>query len=107
MEHLPANILAGLSGDHPAEEFLTLIETPGVRIERIASHAHASSEGFWYDQDCDEWVLVLQGEAVLEFDPPKRVEMRAGDHLFIPRHTRHRVERTSNDTVWLAVHLTP
>ena len=32
------------------------------------SRAHASPEGFWYDQDWPEWVTVLQGSAGLLFE---------------------------------------
>lgn len=39
-----------------------------TRIERIVSHGHASPPGFWYDQEEAEWVAVLSGEAVLEFE---------------------------------------
>jgi len=35
--------------------------------------------------------------------------MGAGDHLFIPAHTRHRVLATSEEPrcLWLAVHIDP
>ena len=34
----------------PGELTETLVQTKGVRIERIVSHGHASPDGFWYDQ---------------------------------------------------------
>jgi cupin 2 domain-containing protein len=76
-----------------------------ARVERIASHGHASPPGFWYDQPESEWVVVLRGHARLRFDDGSVVEMRAGDHVTIPPHTRHRVDWTTPDeeTVWLAV----
>ena len=75
-------------------------------IERIVSVGHASPPGFWYDQEWDEWVKVLQGEACLELGDGRTVELAAGEHLLIPRGLRHRVERTSQDPscLWLAVH---
>jgi cupin 2 domain-containing protein len=77
-----------------------------VKIERIVSHAAVSPEGFWYDQEQDEWVVVLEGEATLRLlEPDEIVELKKGDHLFIPRHRKHRVERTSSRTIWLAVHV--
>ncbi len=85
-----------------AEVVDALLSTGGVRIERIVSHGHSTQ---WYDQDEDEWVVVLAGEGELEFaDGPNRV-LRAGDFEFLPRHRRHRVARTAADepTVWLAV----
>lgn len=57
-----------------------------------------------YDQDHDEWVLVLQGQAALAFEDGTEAALAAGDHLFLPRHVKHRVTRTSSPCVWLAVH---
>jgi cupin 2 domain-containing protein len=85
----------------------TLVDADSVRIERIVSHGHSSPEGFWYDQQQNEWVAVLKGAATLRFeDDDKLVEMKPGDFLNIPAHRRHRVEWTAPDepTVWLAVH---
>ena len=36
-----------------------------MRVERIVSSGHCSPEGFWYDQDEQEWVPLLQGAARL------------------------------------------
>ncbi len=90
----------------PAEVFETLHEQSGVKIERIISHSAASPEGFWYDQDLDEWVIVLQGDATLQIHPDRTVHLKTGDHLFLPAHQKHRVARTSALTLWLAVHIT-
>ena len=99
------SIFADSAGTTGAEQFLTLFENPGVRIERIVSHSHSSPAGFWYDQAEDEWVIVLRGTAALEFTDSQIVEMSEGDYVMIPRSVRHRVARTSANTVWLAVHL--
>jgi cupin 2 domain-containing protein len=84
----------------------TLLLGPGVRVERIVSRGHRSPDGFWYDQDEAEWVMVLQGAALLRLEgeeAPRR--MGPGDHVDIPPHVRHRVEWTDpeTETVWLAV----
>ncbi len=90
------------------ESFETLLAAPGLRVERIVSGGQASPPGFWYDQDGDEWVAVLKGAAELRFaDEPEPRVLAEGDHLLIPAHRRHRVERTQNPTIWLAVHLAP
>ncbi len=84
-----------------------LLEKATLRIERIVSHAHASPEGFWYDQDRDEWVCLLQGAARLRLEnDAAAIELRRGDSIHLPAHCRHRVEWTSPDelTIWLAVH---
>jgi cupin 2 domain-containing protein len=99
-----SNLFADLPHQSPDELFTTLLDAADVRIERIVSHGHASPEGFWYDQDRHEWVVVLTGAATLRFED-ETVEMRAGDFLNIPAHRKHRVEWTAPDepTVWLAV----
>ena len=105
MQTSPLNLFSDPAIASGAEQIHTLLETGSVRIERILSNSHASPDGFWYDQAGDEWVVVLRGNATLEFDPGSPRSLAAGDHLFIPRHTRHRVSETSPDTIWLAVHL--
>ena len=87
------------------ETFHTLHQDARVKIELIASHGQASPEGFWYDQPDDEWVMLMQGEASLVFDDGRTVALQAGDHVLVPKHQRHRVERTSADALWLAVHI--
>jgi cupin 2 domain-containing protein len=87
------------------EIFTTLFEKAGVKIERIDSHGQASPEGFWYDQPQDEWVLLVKGDAELEIADQPPITLKAGDHIAIPAHVRHRVARTSADALWLAVHL--
>ncbi|MEZ0250205.1 MAG: cupin domain-containing protein [Methylobacteriaceae bacterium] len=102
------NLFAGLPAHADEERFETLLTRPGLRVERIVSTGQASPPGFWYDQDEDEWVAVLQGSAELRFaDEPAPRLLSAGDHLLIPAHRRHRVERTQNPTIWLAVHCPP
>jgi mannose-6-phosphate isomerase-like protein (cupin superfamily) len=49
--------------------------------------------------------MVVRGTAALEFAAGEIVEMQEGDYVIIPRGVRHRVARTSANTVWLAVHL--
>jgi len=89
----------------PGEETITaLIRNPAFTLEQIVSRGAANPDGFWYDQDRDEWVLLLCGEAELRFESGEAIILTAGDPLLIPAHRRHRVERTSVDAVWLALH---
>jgi cupin 2 domain-containing protein len=95
------------AGGAADEEFAQILSRPGLKIERIVSHGHASPPGFWYDQAWNEWVIVLKGGAGLRFeDEPGERAMAAGDYIFIPARKRHRVEWTnpSEPTVWVAVH---
>ena len=99
------NIFADLHGEITGERFSLLWENPAVKIERIVSHSHESPAGFWYDQDEDEWVIVLRGSAALEFAGGEIVRLKEGDYVLIPRDVRHRVAQTSETTLWLAVHV--
>jgi cupin 2 domain-containing protein len=101
------NLFADLPSHVPDEFVQTLIAAANVRIERIISHGHASPDGFWYDQDQHEWVVVLQGTAKLLFEGEEQsLDLKPGDFVNIQAHKRHRVEWTTPDepTVWLAVH---
>ena len=62
------NLFTDLPAVLPEELFTTLLQTPGVRIERIVSHGHNSPNGFWYDQPTGEWVIVLKGAAKIELE---------------------------------------
>lgn len=87
------------------EELAILFQNPCAIIERIVSQSHSSPPGFWYDQDEDEWVIVVRGEATLEFEGGEIVRMNEGDHVTIPRYVRHRVQQTDAKTIWLAVRM--
>jgi len=94
-------------GTQVGEQFVQLLQRPGLRIERIVSTGQASPAGFWYDQDENEWILLLAGEAGLRFaDESTTRHLRAGDFINIAAHRRHRVEWTASGqvTIWLAVH---
>lgn len=99
------HLFENIPDDLPGELFETLVESPHVRIERIVSRGHRSPDGFWYDQAQSEWVLLLKGHAVLEFEGEPPVDMQPGTAVLIPAHRRHRVNQTDadEDTVWLAV----
>jgi cupin 2 domain-containing protein len=89
------------------ERFDTLCATDTIRIERIVSRGHASPEGFWYDQDHHEFVMLVRGSAGLRFeDEDQVVILKPGDYLAIDAHMKHRVEWTdpTAETIWLAVH---
>jgi len=102
-----ANLFHNLPIDLPEELFTTLLDAPQIRIERIVSQNHASPDGFWFQQEQHEWVLLLKGAAQLRFEADQYViEMSPGDFINIPAGSRHRVEWTKPDeqTIWLAVH---
>lgn len=102
------NIFSGVKKAAPDEIIDTLATTASGRIERIISNGQATPEGQWYDQDQDEWVLLLEGSAgVLLEGEEKPVTLLPGDYLLLPAHCRHRVAWTEKNkqTIWLAVHM--
>ncbi|MBA3921510.1 MAG: cupin domain-containing protein [Nostocaceae cyanobacterium] len=88
------------------EVFEPLLLGKNILIERIVSTGQITPLGEWYDQHLDEWVMVLQGEATLTYADGTSIQLRAGDYVFLPAHTKHRVEYTSvtPKCIWLAVH---
>jgi len=102
-----ANLFADLPRTLPEERVDVLVEAERVRLQRIVSTGHATPAGQWYDQDTDEWVVVLRGRAGLRFEDEAAIRVLGpGDHVIIAAHRRHRVEWTDpgQPTVWLALH---
>lgn len=105
--HETGNLFDNIPADIPKEVFTTVLHANDVRIERIVSQGQVSPPGFWYDQEENEWVIVLEGRATVQFEgEPKLVELQRGSYVNIPAHARHRVAWTdpSEKTVWLAIH---
>ena len=88
------------------EIFEVLRKTDKILIEKITSKGALKKPGEWYDQEDDEWVMLLRGEAKLEFQNGKILSMTKGDYIFIPSHHIHRVVETSAspNCLWLAFH---
>jgi cupin 2 domain-containing protein len=108
MNPVNSNIFTDIPDQLPEEFIECIFKRDNLQIERIISQGHVTPPGQWYDQDWDEWVLLLQGEAIVVYENGnQRFHLIAGDYLLIPAHTRHRVEWTPPDlqTFWLAVHL--
>jgi len=101
------NIFYDIPEKLPEELIECIIKQDNIHIERIVSNGHVTPAGQWYDQNLDEWVILIQGQATLRFEEHQRlVKLTSGDYLLIPAHTRHRVEWTLPDynTIWLAIH---
>ncbi|TVO78366.1 cupin domain-containing protein [Sedimenticola selenatireducens] len=100
----PVNLLKEFGQALNQEQFETLLENPHIRLQRIISPPAFRSEPF--QQPEDEWVLVLQGEGILEI-ADEQITLGVGDSLLIPAGTPHRVITTSIDPhcIWLAFHL--
>ena len=103
----PNSVFSNIPDSITEEIFETLLQTDHLKLERIVSSGQATPPGEWYDQDTDEWVIVLTGSAGLLFEGDEEVHvMNPGDYVNIPAHKRHRVEWTDENqkTIWLALH---
>lgn len=101
-----SNIFSNISADLEDELFEDLIKRDSFKLQRVVSLGHTTPKGKWYDQDEDEWVMLISGEAILSFEGEEDVWLIAGDHIDIPAHKRHRVSWTKPDvkTIWLALY---
>lgn len=99
-----SNIFKDIKIDNENEQFIDLLKHENVRIERIVSNRQCSPIDFWYEQEENEFVLLLKGEAILEFEN-KEVILKEGDFINIPSKRKHRVKYTSKEipTIWLAI----
>jgi len=95
--HPMKNLLANIPDKLPEELFETLVQTENIHIERIVSKGHRSPKEGWYEQDKNEWVLLLKGAARLEFEDGRELSMGPGDCLEIPAYQRHKVLWTDPD----------
>jgi cupin 2 domain-containing protein len=101
------NVFADIPARMHEEFHQTLLTHSNLRIERIVSSGQTSPDGFWYDQDENEWVVVLKGAARIRSEGEENpIALKPGDFLYIPAHKRHRVEWTApnEETIWLAVY---
>lgn len=98
------NIFEQIIVDKNEEEFFEIFKNETIKIEKIVSNGQKSPENFWYEQEKSEFVLLLEGFAILEFEN-REVELKKGDYLNIGVMEKHRVKFTSLDepTVWFAV----
>ncbi len=101
----PKNIFEHVPGNLKEEYVEKLIESNNIKIEKIVSRGHESPKDYWYDQDQNELVILVQGSADLLFEDGTKIKMNKGDYLNIPAHVKHRVERTNPNeyTYWIAV----
>ena len=98
------NIFEEIIVDKKEEKFFEIFKNKSIRVEKIVSNGQKSPENFWYEQKESEYILLLEGFAVLEFEDYE-VELKRGDCLNIEAMQKHRVKFTSQDepTVWFAV----
>lgn len=98
------NIFDKIIVDKKEENFFEIFKNETIKIEKIVSNGQKSPEIFWYEQEKSEFILLLEGFAILEFED-REVELKKGDCLNIKAKQKHRVKFTSLDepTIWFAV----
>ena len=98
------NIFDNIQPTSDKELIEVLLQNKNIIIERIVSYGFPTPDGFWYNQDKNEWVLLLNGNAEIEFKDGKVMRLKAGDYLFISANQEHRVNHISknNNCIWLA-----
>ncbi|MBU0503512.1 MAG: cupin domain-containing protein [Candidatus Omnitrophota bacterium] len=102
------NIYSNISAIKNKEVFQVILKNKKLKIERIISKGQVTERGKWLKERRGEWVMLLKGAGKLRFLKDNRlIKLRAGDYIFIPANTAHRVEWTSlrEKTVWLAVYI--
>jgi len=100
----PLNLFADAAPPLRGERFETFLRHKNLVIERIVSSSDIVPQDYLQPQD--EWVVLVQGEAVLRVED-RSMNLAAGDHVFLPAGVAHTVERVSAGAIWLAVHLHP
>ncbi|MDD2699083.1 MAG: cupin domain-containing protein [Arcobacteraceae bacterium] len=101
-----SNIFKHIPKDLQDELFEDIISTDTLKIERIVSYGHTSPQVGWYESQLNEWVIVLEGEAILTFEDGGDVTLKVGDYLNIKALQKHKVSWTAldNKTVWLTIY---
>jgi len=99
------NIFSDIPPNFPKEIIETLVDSPNVKIERIVSKGDKSPEDFWYEQEKNEFVIVLKGEGRILFENGEEISLTPGEYINIQAMKKHRVTFTKEDeeTVWLVV----
>lgn len=100
---MPTNLLSQLPSNEGKEVFETIFQNSALKIERIISFAQTTPEGEWYDQDEDEFVLLVEGSATIFFEDNSEVILKKNDYIHIEAHKKHRVTSTSLDALWLCI----
>ena len=91
--------VAPRTGEHRAE----IVRVRNLVVEQVLS---GQVEPVDYNQDEDEWAVVLEGSAVLDVEG-ERVELMKGDWVLLAARAPHRLLHTEPGTKWLTVKLYP
>ena len=75
MSVLIRNIYKNIPCNLPEEIVENISSGKNIKIERIVSRGHSSSEEFWYDQKENEFVLLIKGKACILFEGEDKAEV--------------------------------
>lgn len=89
--------------DKNVEVLSTIFSQNNIKVTREVSFGNPSPDGYWYDQNETELVILLKGTATLLFEKIDKVHLKSGDYITIEPHLKHRVEKVSDDAMWLAI----
>ncbi|MDR2342292.1 MAG: cupin domain-containing protein [Campylobacteraceae bacterium] len=84
------------------EVFEILHKQKNIEITHIISSSKLPD--ILYCQDKDEFIIVLEGGAVLEVEG-EEICLKKGEYFFIKAFTKHRILKCENGTHWLAVYM--
>ena len=97
------NLLSNIPLSSKEEIFETIIHRDNIKIERIVSYGQTTPKDYWYDQDEDEFIMIVEGNATIIYDDKTTFNLKKNDTLYIKAQQKHKVTYTSNPTIWLAV----
>jgi len=75
------NIFANIPKELSAEVFENIVKNDAIHIERIISKGHTSPESGWYEEQQNEWVILLKGQAMILFENQTTVYLRPGETI--------------------------
>jgi cupin 2 domain-containing protein len=87
------------------ERNVMLFENDKIKIEKIISEGFKSKKDFWYDQSESEYIYILQGIGILQFENKKKLKIKKSGSFLIEPHIKHRIYKTSKKPpcVWLCM----
>ncbi len=101
------NLLSNIPLSSNQEIFETITQNNNIRIERIISYGQTTTNDYWYNQEEDEFVVIIKGNAKITYEDGEIFDLKEGDSLYIKAHQKHQVTYTSNPTIWLAIFISP
>ena len=103
MDSKSFDLLKNIPDKSKDEIFETILEKKDIKIERIISYGQTTAKDYWYDQDQDEFVLILKGKAKIKYELGEIIQLDEGSSIYIKAHEKHQVIYTTNPTIWLAI----